>query len=81
MTVTLAPETAAKLKTEAAREGRDTDSVANELLSTALDWAALPEEDEVRAIAEGLQACREGRVRPFEECVAEHRTKYPAESK
>ena len=40
----------------------------------------LPEhdlEDDVKAIQEGLDAVDAGRVRPFEEFLAEHRRRFP----
>jgi len=78
MTIILEPETEAKLRETAQREGQDADALANALLAEVLERKAREFAEEVAAIQEGLDAVREGRERPFEEFLAEHRARYPA---
>ena len=79
MTLELAPQTAIKLRDRARDEGIGEAELANRLLETALDWESLPLEDDTEAIADGLRACEEGRVRPLEEFLTEHLVRYPTE--
>lgn len=79
MTLTLPSSTESRLTDRARKEGIEPSELADRMITSALDWADLPEDD-TAAIEEGIRACLEGRVRPFEEFVAEHRSKYRASS-
>jgi len=75
MTITLTPETEARLRERAAREQQDVNTLADALLAEALteDLDALTEEEvrELRAgICRGLDDCAAGRVQPFAEWAA-----------
>lgn len=76
MTLTLSPTTEARLAEQAIRDGVDPNELADRIMNLGLDWVELPDEDETAAIEEGMRACEEGRVRPFEEFVREHTAKY-----
>ena len=73
MTLTLTPQTEARLLAWAEYEGQDADIVADVLLADAL---ARVQAEEVEAIRVGLEACDAGRVRPFAEFAAEMQAKY-----
>lgn len=81
MTITLTPEVEARLHEEAARQGQEANAFAVALLSAGLEEARRSWAEEVTAIQEGLDAVREGRERPFEEFLAEHRSRYSAANK
>jgi hypothetical protein len=67
MTLMLTPETEYKLKEFAAKHGCDANTVANSLLSDALELADAELEETVAAIDAGWRDCEEGRARPFSE--------------
>jgi hypothetical protein len=73
MTITLEPETEAKLRETAHREGQALDALANALLAEVLEQKAREFAETVAAIQESLDSVREGRERPFGEFLAEHR--------
>jgi predicted transcriptional regulator len=77
MTLALTPETEEMLREKARAAGRDVTQLGNELLNSAMHLDLFSDEEEVEAIREGLKACEEGRVRPLEEVLAEHRLRYP----
>ena len=77
MTVVLEPQMEAKLRELAFREGQDAQILANAWLAVSIAQHEQEFEDNVRAIQEGLYAADQGRVRPFEEFLAEHRQRYP----
>ena len=76
MTITIAPETEAKLRAKAEREGQDVNTVTGALLTAALEWEERGRKAETEAIRRGLEACAAGRTRPLAEFAAEMRTKY-----
>ncbi len=76
MTITLEPETEARLREAAQREGWDVNALANALLSSALEEAPGALWETAIALQEGLKAVSEGRERPFETFLAEHQTLY-----
>ena len=76
MTITLTPETEARLCEKAARESKDISAVAEELISAALEWEAQDEAEAIEGIRRGLQDAAEGRVRPLEAFLADQRAKY-----
>ncbi len=73
MTLTLTPQTEAKLLAWAEYEGQDADIVADVLLADAL---ARVQAEEIAAIRVGFEDSDAGRVRPLAEVAAEKRAKY-----
>ncbi len=71
MTITLAPQTEAKLKEMATREGRDENMLAEALLSEVLEAANRDHSEMLEGIERGRQAYTEGRSRPFSQYVSE----------
>ena len=77
MTITLAPEAETALRETAQRTGQEPDTIVSRLVLETLPQMEQEFMAEVAAIQEGLDAIDQGRVRPFEEFMAEHRRKYP----
>ena len=77
MTVVLEPQTGAKLRELASREGQDAQALVNAWLTERIARHEQKFEENVRAIQQGLDAADQGRGRPFEEFLAEHRQRYP----
>ncbi len=77
MTITLRPETEARLHAVAQREGQDMDTLVNQLLEEVLDLPGLSSIDDTEALREGLEAMETGRERPFDEFMADHRARNP----
>src|ERR1041384_5646801 len=75
MTITLKPETEAKLREKAEREGQDANELADALLAAALEWAAREYQEIVTAIQEGMDAAAEGREKHLEQYIAEQTAK------
>ena len=75
MTITLHPETEAKLCEKAQREGRTVDWLVNALLAGFLEQEAREQLDPVAAIQEGFDAGAAGREKPLEQYVAEQRAR------
>src|SRR5207253_2523659 len=67
MTITLSPELDARLREQAAREGKEPETLAEALLSAALDWEA----QAIAGIRRGLESSAAGRVHPAAELFAE----------
>ena len=65
MTITLAPQTEAKLKEMATREGRDESTLADALLAEVLEAANRDHSETLEGIERGRQAYAEGRSRLF----------------
>jgi hypothetical protein len=76
MTVTITPETEARLREKAARDGQDVNAVAEALLAAALEWEAQEREEVLQGIRQGEQAASEGRERPLQAFLDEQRTKH-----
>jgi len=74
--ITLTPETEARLRERAARDGADIDAVADALVAAALEWEAREEAESEASLRRGLADSDAGRVRLFSEVAAEWRTKY-----
>ena len=77
MTITLAPEAETALRKTAQRTGQEPDTIVSRLVLETLTQIEQEFMAEVAAIQEGLDAIDQGRVRPFEEFMAEHRRTYP----
>ena len=75
MTITLAPKTEAMLKENAQREGRDMDTVANDLLDDFLSAEMRERAETVAAIHAGMEAGAAGREKPLKQYIAEQRQK------
>ena len=78
MTVTLTPQTEARINQMALREGKEPHDVVESILEDALSLDASEYEKSVADIQEGLDAIEQGRERSAEEFFAEHRAKYPS---
>ena len=81
MAITLTPETEARLRERAEREGQDADAFANALLADALaddpDDLTEAEVAEIRVgIRRGLEAAAAGHVKPLAQVVAEARQRH-----
>lgn len=76
MPITIDPDTEARLREKAVREGKDIDTLASTLLNMALIWEAQDRAEAVEGIRRGLEACEQGRMRPFREFAAEQRAKF-----
>lgn len=76
MTITLTPDIEARLRDEAARRGAATDTLAVELIAAGLEAAGREWESDVAAIQEAFDAIDQGRERPFDDLLTEHRTQY-----
>jgi predicted transcriptional regulator len=77
MAITLKPETEEKLRQVAQRQGQDAHSLADIWLAESIARHEQEFEANVAAIQEGLDAIDQGRVRPFEDFLSEHRQRYP----
>ena len=77
MTVVLEPETEAKLRKLASREGQDAQALANAWITESIARHEQEFIKSVKAIQEGLDAVDQGRVRPFQEFLSEHRQRFP----
>lgn len=76
MAIAIRPETEARLERKALGEGRDLDSIVDELLTVGLDICELDPLDVPTAIQEGLDAVNEGRVKPLPQYLEEQRLKH-----
>ena len=76
MSITLRPETEAKLREKAEREGIDLDTLAETIIAEALAWEAQDQAEAIEGIRRGIEASDVGRVRPFAEFAAEMRARY-----
>lgn len=76
MSITLAPDTEARLREKAVREGQDIDTLADTLLNMALEWEIQDRAEAIEGIKRGLNDFEEGRFRPFKEFAAEQRAKF-----
>lgn len=80
-TILIAPETEAKLKEKALREGQDMNTVADALLAAALEWEAQERAEAIAGIQRGLEASDAGRARSAAQVFAEMRTELASGSK
>jgi len=78
LTITITPETEAKLREMAAREGQDMNTIADVLLASAIEWEAAERAEAIEGITRGLEASAAGRVRPAAEVFADMRAKLKA---
>lgn len=78
MTITITPETEAKLREIALREGQDMNTIADVLLAAALEWKASERAEAITGIRLGLESSAANRVRPATEVFADMRAKLKA---
>ncbi len=80
--LTLSPELEALLHDKAAQQGQDVNSVASELLASALGWERQDTEEAIKGIQQGLDDFETDRFRSFQDFAEEQRYKYnlPAHS-
>ena len=71
MTIKIAPQTEAKLKEMASREGREVNALADDLLTAVVKAADRDHLEMMEGIERGRQAYAEGRSRPFSEDVSD----------
>jgi hypothetical protein len=76
MTIMLTPETEARLREKAAREGQPVDAVADALLAAALEWESQDRSEAIEGLRRGNQAVEEGRERTLSAFLAEQRAKH-----
>ncbi len=74
MTLTIHPETEAKLVEKARRDGTNVNDLADALLSAALDGEDEERADTISGIQRGLESAASGRVRSAEEVFADFLT-------
>lgn len=75
MTITLNPQTEARLRAKASREGRTPDTVADAILGDVLDAEAQEQAETVSAVQRATVAAMAGREKPLEQYLAEQRAK------
>jgi hypothetical protein len=76
MTIMLTPETEARLREKAEREGQPLDAVADALLAAALERESQDRSEAVEGLKRGDQAAEERRERPLSAFLAEQRVKH-----
>lgn len=76
MSITITPETEARLRQKAVREGQDMNTLADQILAAVLEWEAQDHTEAVEGIQRGLNDFEAGRFRSFQEFAAERREKY-----
>ena len=74
--ITLNPDTEARLRETAMRDGVEPDALAETIIAEALAWEAQDRQEAIESIRRGLEANDAGRVRPFAEFAAEMRARY-----
>lgn len=75
MTITISPETEAKLWDKAHREGRNPDVIADSILGIVLDAEAREEAETAARVQEAMAAADAGREKPLEQYIAEQKAK------
>lgn len=76
MSITIHPDTEAKLREKAVREGQDLDTLADTLLNRVLEWEAQDRAEAVEGIKRGFEAFEQGRYRSFQDFASEQRAKF-----
>lgn len=76
MTITLKPETEARLRERAERDGSDMNAIADSLVAAGLEWEARDQAEAAESLRLALAQSDAGRVRPFLDVAAEWRAKY-----
>ncbi len=77
MAITLKPETEEKLRQTAEWEGQDADTLADALLAEVLAQREREYAEDIAAVQEAWVEVREGRERPYQEFLADHRRRFP----
>ena len=76
MTITLKPETEARLLERAKREGADVNAIADALVVAGLEWEAREQAESSEGMRRALAESDAGKVRLFSKVAAEWRAKY-----
>ena len=76
MTIHISPETEARLRELAQREGRDVNAVVEAIIALGLETAAREREEAIKAVQEGLDDFASGRFENFAVSAARLRAKY-----
>ena len=76
MTIVLSPQTERKLREKASREGGDINHVADQIISSTIDWEMQEREETIQALRIADQAAALGKVRPLADVIRDHRAKY-----
>lgn len=76
MTITLKPETEARLRERAKRDGADMNAIADALVVAGLEWEAREQVEAAEGLRRALTESDAGKVRLFSEVAAEWRAKY-----
>ena len=74
--ISLSPKIEAQLREKAARQGKDVNLVASELLARILEWELQDSEEAIAGIQQGLDDFKAGRSRSFQKFAEEQRRKY-----
>jgi predicted transcriptional regulator len=77
ITVTLSPKAEAMLCAKAAREGKDPNAVATDLLEEAIEWYQRDFEEACEGIRRGLEDSEAGRIKTHDEVFAKLRSYFP----
>lgn len=75
MTITLSPQTEARLREKATREGRTPDTVADAILGDVLNAEAQEQTEIASAVQRAMTAANTGREKPLEQYLAAQRAK------
>jgi predicted transcriptional regulator len=76
MTITLKPETEARLRERAERDGADMNAIADALVVAGLGWEAREQAEAAESLRRALAESDAGKVRLFSEVAAGWRAKY-----
>ncbi len=76
MTITLKPETEARLRERAERDGTDMNAIADALVVAGLEWEAREQAEAAESLRRSLAESDVGKTRVFSEVAAEWRAKY-----
>ncbi len=76
MTITLKPETEARLRERAERDGADMNAVVDALVVAGLQWEAREQAEAAESLRRAFAESDAGKVRLFSEVAAEWRAKY-----
>jgi len=77
MTITLEPETEARIRDIAWREGQGVETMTNLLLMEAFAQLERENAGDIAPIHEAMEDVEAGLERPYEEYMAERRQRYP----
>ena len=73
MTITLSPETEAKLSQQAKFQGKEISTLAEDYVVTMLEWEERDLQVSLETTTRSLRAAEEGRTKPASEVIAKMR--------